>query len=639
MGILCQLKNLNLTLGAKNIFNRAEFTLHENDRIGLIGLNGQGKSTLFRVLMGELGADESDPVFSYEKRKKLFRFFHVPQELPLNEFQHLGIPDFYLAFYPELYAISRQIEDLADTPHSSAEQATLWQELERRGAWELQNRYENYLKSFDLQDFSRPLTKLSGGEKRKIALALGLSTPCEVVLWDEPTNHLDLNAVNAFEEEMQLSNKTFMMISHDRYLLDRVTQRTVHIHQGKIHSFSGSYGEYMLFQNSVEQEKKKNLEKLYNNHRQELAWMRQGIKARGTRSKKRVESFHNLEDKITQLRGSLKQKAKIHLGHSGKLAKKLIEIKQGSFHYPEKEIFKELNLNVMKDMKIALMGSNGVGKSTLLKILKDELQLSSGTIKRAENLNIIVFSQERESLPLGKTPLEIIGDGVSFVTLRDGREIHVRSYLKGFLFTPEQMTSPIDKLSGGEKNRLQLAAFMKQAADLWVFDEPTNDLDIETIELLEQELKNYAGALIIVSHDRSFLDAICDSAWVFHQQSIEVFEGSYSHIAPYLQALEEKKKLSKNSTPPGSAPSATKTPQKKKMTHAEKKRWEVIEDDLEKNEIELKTIEEQLASFDFSLQGSEHLKKYQELVASQEKLKEEQEKLYHEWEYLSSFFS
>lgn len=647
MSIVCNLQNINLSFGQKVIFDDAKITINQGDRIGLIGLNGHGKSTLFNILMGTVTPDISTPPFIFDKNTDLFKPFLVPQEMEVSKFSDLSISDFWLSFYPEIYSVHKQLkeietslmEDYTNEKLINKQQALL-ERYEHLGAWDIENSYMSYLSHFGLADHSTPVAKLSGGEQKKIALSIGLSTKSELILWDEPTNHLDVETIEKFEDELKNLNKTYMIISHDRYLLNYVTDRIIHIERGSINSFKGTYLQYLEYLEEKEKELAKNLDKLQNKHRRELAWMRQGIKARGTRSKKRVEGFHNIKDDIQNLKSRAKKVVDLSLQHSGRKSKQLIEITEGSFAYKDNDtLLENINLLVTKTDKVALMGPNGAGKSTLLKLLSGELELSEGKRKALDELKVITFDQKRESLDESKTPFEIVGDGQDFVHLSDGSTKHVMSYLESFLFGRDQINRPISTMSGGEKNRLQLAMFMKQSADLWIFDEPTNDLDIETIELLEKELADYKAGVIIVGHDRAFLDNTCKTSWLVHDKQVEVFEGGYSQVAPYIQALElEKREREQNQRKPknSSSNSDNEDPKDVKLSYKEKERFKVIESEIESSENEIEMLKSDLAMIDFSTNDTEANKKLQKLNFQLKKAEEKLDDLFKEWEELES---
>ncbi len=640
MATLVSLKNISLHFGERAIFDQAQISISKGDRIGLIGLNGQGKSTLFKILMEQVSPDHTTPPFIYDKSNDPFEIFLIPQEIDTENFKDLDIEHYYLAFYPRLYKLHQNMKkDYTNEKYL--------QEFEELGGWEIQNNYINYLKGFELENLNREVTNLSGGERKKMALSIGLSSQAEFLLWDEPTNHLDIETIERFEEELLNCNKTYMIISHDRYLLNTTTDKICHIERGKINTFKGTYLDYLDHLENKEAELQKNLDKLQNKHRRELAWMRQGIKARGTRSKKRVEGYHNIKSSINELKSRSRKVVDLGLAHSGRKSKILVDIENGSFSYGDKEIFSDINLMVAKNDKIALIGPNGAGKSTLIKIFANRLKLTQGTQKNASELKVIVFDQNRESLDLDSTPLEVIGEGSDYVTLGDGSKKHITSYLQQFLFTSHQINRPISTLSGGEKNRLQLAMFMKQSADLWVFDEPTNDLDIETIELLEKELKSYESAVIIIGHDRAFLDNTCDNTWLINDRKVEVFEGGYTQVAPYLEAIELEKKLllneqkkieekSSSKEVPPSKNSNTSQKKKQALTNPEKERLKVIDSEVEHAETNLAKLEEEMSSFDFTNMDEQRTSYYKNLTLSKEAAEVKLENLYEEWEDLNS---
>jgi len=624
MSILLNLQNLSLSFGSKSIFNQAELTVHEGEKIGLIGLNGQGKSTLFKILTGEVTPDESKPPFIYDRRNENFDIFYIPQELNIKDFPLLTIENYFLAFYPELYSLQLKIDEGDTSPE-------IFEKFEKLNGWGIQNNYLSYLKGFDFQNLDKSLDKLSGGERRKIALSVGLSSEAKLILWDEPTNHLDIETIERFEDELIKSKKTYLIISHDRYLLNHTTDKIVHIEQGKITSFKGKYLDYLIYLEEKEAELAKNLDKLENRHRRELAWMRQGVKARGTRSKKRVEGFHDIKSGIQELKERSKKKVNLSLKHSGRKSKELIRIEEGNFSFPDLKVFNQLDLVVAKKDRIALIGPNGAGKSTLINIFREKLKLNSGKFKAAQDLKIVVFDQNRESLNEEMTPLEIVGEGNDFVALGDGTRKHVHSYLADFLFSSDQINRPVATLSGGEKNRLQLAMFMRSMADLWVFDEPTNDLDIETIELLEKELKSYEAAVIIISHDRAFVDNICEKTWLIHDNNIEAFEGGYTQVAPYLHALAMEKKLE-----PQVKAKANEKVEEKGLSYAEKKKLKELALLIEESENQIIDLDKKLGSFDFENLTEQKRLSYEGLVKLKEQTENKLSESYEQWEDLES---
>ncbi len=593
MNPLCTLKNLTLTFPHKVIFKNVTFTLVEGDRIGVLGLNGHGKSSLFKILGGLIQPDTTTPPFIFDKNRN-FSIFYVPQELPI--LKELPLKDYFYYFHPELGELKNKLDEISHKITNSegdfekliTSQAEIFEKFEKLGEEKLHNSYLSYLRYFGIENHEQTIENLSGGEQRKVALSLGLSAPQAIILWDEPTNHLDISTIELFEEELMNSKKTFMVISHDRSLLNNVVDRIVHIQHGKINSFSGTYSEYLDFLMQEQVRRNKEMEKLTNAQRRETAWISRGVKARRTKSKKRIEDYSVLNQKIKDLKEQSHKQVSLDLKSSNRKTKVLIQGENIGLGYPGKILFRDFNFIIAKGDKISLLGENGVGKSSLLNLLMGNLEPTEGTIKRSENLDIGFFSQKRELLDPEKTPWELIGEGIDFVISNTGFKRHVASYLEGFLFSPEEIRRPIKTFSGGEKNRLQLAMFMKHARDIWVFDEPTNDLDLETLGILEEELKNYEGALILVGHDRSFIENVTDKTWLINDQKIETFEGGYSQAALFLEALNLEKEAKKIIS------SKTISKGKDVLTYQEKKRSEVINGEIESQERKISDLKAKL---------------------------------------------
>lgn len=600
---LCTLQNLTLSYPLKLIFKEVTFTLNEGDKIGVLGLNGHGKSSLFKVMMGLQTPDTTVPPFIFDRNKDL-TIFYVPQELP--HLTSVSATDYFYEFYPNFKRAKLRLDEIGHKLSAGegnfetllAEQERLYEELHKEGEDRLHTSYLSYLRAFGLVGLDRPVNSLSGGEQRKIGLALGLSCPHQVVLWDEPTNHLDLESIQKFEEDLQNSRKTFMIISHDRSLLTNVVDRILHIQYGKLKSFQGTYEQYLIHLQEEQARREKELDKLNNYNRRETAWIRRGAKARRTKSKKRIEEYANLNQAIANLKAQAHKSVSLNLQSSGRKSKLLVQAEDLGLRYGEREIFSGVNFGLAKGDKIALMGHNGAGKSSLINIILDHLTPSAGKIRKVEGLDIGHFSQKREALPLDKTPWQVMGDGTDFVISNSGDKRHVASYLESFLFRPEEIKRPIHTFSGGEKNRLQLAQFMKDARDLWIFDEPTNDLDLETIGILEDELRSYEGALIVVGHDRTFIENVTDKCWLLHDGHMEIFEGGWGQAEMYLEALELEKELAKKAPPAASPKEAA--PKVDKLSNKERNRLEKVTAELAQKEKEVAQLETEYAQSNYT---------------------------------------
>lgn len=628
MSLLCSIKNISLTFGTKTIFKNAQLSISTGDRIGLLGLNGKGKSTLFKILEGSVVPDHSTPPFEFNKARgdgddsKRFSLFYIPQELPVTGHEDVSVKDYFFVFYPELKALYETHLD----------------EFERLHGWELIQDYESYLKYFGHTDLDKKITDLSGGEQKKILLSLGLSSIANLILWDEPTNHLDIETIKLFEDELNSTSKAFMLITHDRFLLSKLTRRILHIQHGRIENFDGSYTDYLAFLERSEQAKMSLLNKLKNNLEREQAWMRQGVKARGTRSKKRVENFLDLKDRVSTIKSEAKKTLDLSLQKSGRQTKVLVSFADMDFEYSKsKVLFEGITGEIHKGNKIGLLGQNGVGKTTLLKLIKGDLNPTAGKMKTAENLQIQYFSQKRDELDIDTTPYQLLGDGNDFVALPDGSKKHVISYFESFLFERDDINRPLKTFSGGEKSRLQLAFNLTKPGDILIFDEPTNDLDLETIQILEEKLAEFPGAVILISHDRAFLSTVTNKVWLIDEKKLQNFEGGYEQVSPYLDALEIEKELRDNSAP---APAATPAPvapapaAPKVMSNKNKQRLETIYTDIESTESKIKIIEEKIAGLDYTKLADPKNGELKILTDAQSTLEERLLALYQELEEL-----
>jgi len=602
MTTLLTLQNLSLSYPHKVIFQDVTLTLNQGDKIGVLGLNGHGKSSLFKTIAGLVTPDTTVPAFIYDKNKE-FSYFYVPQEL-LN-LKDWTIENYFFEFHPEMKVLKLRLDKINEKLGTGEgnfdklinEQSHIYEDLLKLGEDKVHSQYISYLKYFGVENIERNMSSLSGGEQRKVALSLGLSAPQELILWDEPTNHLDLETIQDFEDELQGSRKTFMVISHDRSLLTNVVDRILHIQRGKLRSFSGTYEAYLQFLQEDQKRREKELDKLSNYQRRESAWIMRGAKARRTKSKKRIEDYSNLNNAIQDLKAQAHKSVSLDLKSSGRKSKILISAEDLTLKFGDRTLFNGLNFNIAKGDKIALMGRNGVGKSSLLKILLGELEQTSGTVKKLDSLDVGYFSQKREALKENETPWTMIGEGIDFVLSNTGEKRHVASYLENFLFSSDEIKRPIHTFSGGEKNRLQLAQFMKHSRDIWIFDEPTNDLDLETIGILEEELRNYQGALIIVGHDRSFIENVTDKCWVLHEGQIESFEAGFSHAEMFLEAVRLEEELKKKT--PQAAP-VKKAPVKEKMSNKERNRYNDLQKEIEKIEVKIADFKKDMNDASFS---------------------------------------
>ena len=524
---LIQLKKVSVLYGTPPLLDAVEFNLQTNERVCIVGRNGSGKSTLMRVLADEISYD--DGVRVVPNQTKIAR---LPQDPP--ESVQITMFDYVAEGLSEageiLKAYFKQLQVVADDPDQKQlnRLQKLQEELEAHNAWQLEQQIDNVLTMLSL-DPNQSLAELSGGWRRKAALARALVGNPDVLLLDEPTNHLDIEMIQWLETHLKAFTGSIVFISHDRAFIRNLATRIVDLDRGQLTSYPGDYATYLA-------KKAENLEVEANHNAEfdkklakEEVWIRQGIKARRTRNEGRVRALKALREE-RKARRNVMGTAKVTQNQAQRSGKRIFETQGLSYSIAGKPIVADLELSILRGDKVAIIGPNGCGKSTLIKLLLGELEPQSGNVLRGVNLEIAYFDQHRSELDLDKTVIDTVGDGKRDLVV-NGQPRHVMSYLQDYLFSPERANVPVRALSGGEKNRLTLARLMLKPNNLLILDEPTNDLDVETLELLESLLVDYEGTLLLVSHGREFVDNVVSSSLFFEGHgSIKEFIGGYSDV-------------------------------------------------------------------------------------------------------------
>ncbi|MCE3238763.1 MAG: uup [Gammaproteobacteria bacterium] len=528
---LILLDNISLAFGLDVLLDKIKLQIASGERVCLIGRNGAGKSSLLKIIEGSQLAD-TGTVW----RKPHLRLARLAQELPqksqatLYEFVAEGLAETG-KLLTEYHALTHKLMH-SHTKQDLKKLQSLQQAIDSQNGWQLEQTIQTILTRLEL-DPDQLVSTLSGGWQRRAALAQALVTSPELLLLDEPTNHLDIEAIQWLEEQLMNWNIGLIFITHDRSLLKRLATRIIELDRGQLTSWPGDYDNFLRRKEEMlNAEHNQNIE-FDKKLAQEERWIRQGIKARRTRNEGRVRALEALRKKRSERR-ELQGKATFNLNEARKSGKLVIEA-ENIIHYfdqsnPQKCAIQKFSLRVMRGDRIALVGPNGIGKSTLLNILLKNLEPSEGKVIHGTQLNIAYFDQLREALDLEKTVIDNVAEGNDTIEI-NGKQRHIMSYLGDFLFTPARALTPVKALSGGECNRLLLARLFSRPSNLLVLDEPTNDLDIETLELLEELLSQYQGTLLLVSHDRSFLDNVATSLLVFagHGKIIE-YIGGYSTL-------------------------------------------------------------------------------------------------------------
>ncbi|MFW1430970.1 ABC transporter ATP-binding protein [Vibrio parahaemolyticus] len=632
---LLTIHNAQLAFGDHPLLDRAEFALQENERVCLVGRNGAGKSTLMKVLAGDILLD--DGKIQITQDVVVSRLEQDPprnQEGTVYEYVSGGLAEIgeQLKIYHDLLDLVAQ-----DPSEKNINRLAKTQEqLDHSNAWRFDDRVKNVLSALKLSPDTL-LRDLSGGWQRKAALARALVCDPDVLLLDEPTNHLDVTTIEWLENFLKDFKGSIIFISHDRAFIKSMATRIVDLDRGQLSSFPGDYDNYLL-----EKEEMLRVEEMQNAEfdkklAQEEVWIRQGIKARRTRNEGRVRALKKLREERRDRR-EVQGKVNLNIDDASRSGKIVFEAENVSFAYDGKQIVDNFSFNIMRGDRIALIGPNGCGKSTVLKLLLGQLEAQSGRLHCGTKLEVAYFDQYREILDPEKTVIDNLADGKQEVMV-GGRQRHALSYLQDFLFAPKRARTPVKALSGGEKNRLLLARILLKPNNLLILDEPTNDLDIETLELLEEMLANYQGTLLLVSHDREFVDNTVTTSWIFEGDGvIEEFVGGYHDARQQRdQALAVRFSTEKPAKKEKVVEETPKTTQpknnSKKLSYKLQRELEALPAKLEQLESDIETLQEQVNNPEFFAKPVEQTQPVLEQLAA---LEQELEIAFERWEELEA---
>lgn len=591
---LVRLSKISIAFGIHALLDKADLNIEAGARIGLIGRNGEGKSTLMNIIAGTIVPDEGE--VWREPGGKMALLDQAPVFQP-----GATIYDAVLEGHGETGVQLASYHKLLLEPEPDLEaMGNIQHHLDKHDGWSIQQQVESILSKLDLPA-DRLVGELSGGWQRRVALARTLVLEPDVLLLDEPTNHIDIDNILWLQEKLLNYRGAVMLVTHDRSFLQAVSNQIVELDRGQLVCWPGDYANYLKLKAAAVEEEARHNALFDKKLAEEEVWIRQGIKARRTRNEGRVRALEKLRATRSQRR-TLGGKADMKLD-SGELSGKLvIEAKDMHFSYENNVIANNLSLTIMRGDRIGLIGPNGVGKSTLIQLLLKQLEPDRGSIRHGTKLQVAYFDQLREQLNPDDTIVDAVGNGSDYVTVGE-RQQHIMSYLSDFLFQPARARTPIRSLSGGEKNRVLLARLFSRSANFLIMDEPTNDLDIETLELLEELLMEYKGTLLLVSHDRTFLDNIVTSSLVFEGNGqIEEYVGGYSdwlrQKAAEVDASVSKQKSQGNKSEV-KTPSQTKSNPKQKLSYKEKQVLEQLPAQIEVLEVQQQTLVEQTSSSDF----------------------------------------
>lgn len=574
------------------LFKDLNFSLHRGDRVALVGINGTGKSSLLRILAGQL-----EPTAGLVVSEKGITIGILDQNPDFKEFT--SVNDFIYSADNVQQNLIRQYEELLSNAHPDTEKLQhLTDEISAIDAWEYEHNISTILTRLGIVDFSQNINTLSGGQRKRLALAKLLIDEPDIFILDEPTNHLDIETIEWLEKILISGNKTALFVTHDRYFLDTVCTEVRELDKGEVYRYAGNYAYFLEKKADREFADQQSVLKSRNLLRKELEWMRRQPKARGTKSKSRIEAFYDLEKKAQEPTSQDKVQLSVKIKRQGG---KIIELHDISKTFDNKNVINNFSYVFKKADRIGLAGRNGSGKSTFLNLLTSDLNPSSGYIERGETLNIGYYRQEGLSFSPNDRVIDIVKDVAEYITLANGDTITASQLLTLFLFPPPKQFGFVDKLSGGEKKRLQLMRVLMKNPNFLILDEPTNDLDIDTLNVLEDFLTNYPGVLILVSHDRYLIDKLTDQLFIFEGDGrISIYNGNYADYKEELEELakSERKALKKEIV--GSTTSE-KPKARKKLSYKEQLEYESLEG-------EITLLEEQIAKqTDLFSSTSEHM--------------------------------
>jgi ATP-binding cassette subfamily F protein uup len=530
---LLRFDEVSLEFGDLKILTDAELSIDAGERVCLIGRNGAGKSTTLRLITGELEPDRGEIVRGQDLvTSQLAQTLPEAMNLPVRDVVRSGLDEIE-ALLSEYQRRSRLDLDR----QGMLELEALHAKIEAHEGWHIEQRVDTVITDLNLPA-DKKMNELSGGWRRRVALAKALVQKPDLLLLDEPTNHLDIATIKWLEDRVYSYPGAVMFITHDRAFLERLATRIVEIDRAKLISWPGNYEDYLRRKEKALEDEAAANARFDKKLEEEEAWIRQGIKARRTRNEGRARALLKMREERAQ-RVSPEARARIYIEEAERSGRKVIRAKNVSYRYGEEPLIEGFSIKIMRGDRIGLIGNNGVGKTTLLRLLLGQLEPQTGTLKHGTNLEIGYFDQLRQTLDLDKSVAYNVGEGRTYIRL-NGKDRHVVGYLKGFLFSPKRSQTPVKALSGGERNRVILAKLFTRPANLLVLDEPTNDLDIETLEVLEEKLCDYSGTLIVVSHDREFLDNVVTSTIVFEEDGrIQEYVGGYSDWVRHGKRLAE----------------------------------------------------------------------------------------------------
>lgn len=626
---LITLDNINKSYSEKILLNNVSLGINTGEKIGLIGINGAGKSTLLKIVTGR------DEFFNGSVTKgKNIRIEYLSQNPDFNK-DSTVLEQIFKGDTPEMKLLMEYEILLEDINKNSVDDKknnrliSLQGKIDSMNIWDLESDAKVILNKLGITEYSAKMGTLSGGQKKRVFLASALITPCELLVLDEPTNHLDAGSIEWLEEYINSRKGALLMITHDRYFLDRVANRIIELDRGNLFSYEGNYSDFLekkaerLALESVREEKRQKL------LIKELAWVRKGAKARTTKQKARLQRYDDLVNEE-----HIEVKGDIEIPFVGRrLGKKVVELYNISKSFGRRNLISDFNYIFLRDDRVGIIGDNGMGKTTLINIIMGAIKQDSGTLEIGDTVKIGVFVQDDKEMDGSIRAIDYVKEGGETIPTEDGTKITASQLAERFMFDGTMQYTPVSKLSGGERRRLHLLRILMEAPNVLILDEPTNDLDIETLKILEDFLDDFMGVVIVVSHDRYFLDRICNKIFSYEGNGqIKNYAGNYSDflISKEIENLKVKEKSTQTKVKDENKQvQQRKREDKPKFTFKEQKEYETIDEDISKIETEIEMIERKITN------NSTNYGLLNELVKEKEEVESLLENKYERWEYLN----
>lgn len=596
-------ENISKSYGERVLYSDVSFGINAGQKIGFIAPNGSGKTTLLRILSGMDSPDSGEV-----NTRNNITISYLQQDPQFDP--NISIEEAILSSPNPILKTISNYERAIKNPEDTDAMQTAFDAMEAANAWDFETQYKQVLSQLKLDNIEQRISTLSGGQKRRLALAVAILTEPDVLLLDEPTNHLDLEMIEWLESYFARESITLFMITHDRYFLERVCNEILELDEGEFYSYKGNYSYYLEKREhrlEVEESTRAKAKQLYN---KELEWMRRQPKARGTKSKSRISNFDSVHDKAMQRRQEHEVELEINME---RLGTKIVELHNISKSYGDKLLFKNFDYNIKRGERIGIIGKNGTGKSTFLQILTGQIPSDSGKVVIGETVKFGYYSQSGINVKPGQKVIDVIREFGDYIPLKRGRQISAQQLLERFLFDRKKQYDYVEKLSGGEQKRLYLCTVLITNPNFLILDEPTNDLDIVTLQILESFLLDFPGCLLVVSHDRFFMDKIIDHLLIFEGNGkIDGFAGSYSD---YREHVEEQIQLQRQTTSDDSPKQDKQKSEASTLSHKERREYNNLESRINRLEIEKEKMEQAFATEDWDMETiNKKSKELQDLI-------------------------